>query len=84
MQVYPGPDGTPLESLRLMAFHHAMQDLRALSWCESLLGREGTMALLEEGKPAPLTLEEYPMDGHWLLTMRQRVNQAIRDKRNLA
>lgn len=84
MQVYPGPDGTPLESLRLMAFHHAMQDLRALSWCESLMGREETMALLEEGKPAPLTLEEYPMDGHWLLSMRQRVNQAIRDKRNLA
>ena len=38
--VYPGADGTPLESIRLKVFHHALQDHRALNLLEELGGRE--------------------------------------------
>lgn len=76
-QVYPGANGAVRESLRLMAFHHAMQDLRALQACETAIGREATLALLEEDLAAPLSLTDYPMDGVWLLSLRQRINRAI-------
>ncbi|MBD2866220.1 DUF4091 domain-containing protein [Paenibacillus oceani] len=76
--VYPGEDGTPVESLRFEVFREALQDLRALELLESLVGRERTMELLEEGAGAPITFEEYPRDAAWLLACRERINEEIR------
>jgi hypothetical protein len=76
--VYPGPDGAPVESLRLEVFHEALQDLRALELLESLIGREKTIALMEEGAGEPITFDVYPKDSTWLLDCRERINEAIR------
>lgn len=73
--VYPGRDGKPEESIRLMAMHEAMQDARALALLEKLAGREKALAVLEaEGE---VTLEKYPWDSVSMLRARARINAAI-------
>ena len=76
-QVYPGPNGVPQESIRMMLAAEAMQDLRALQYLEALAGREEAMRVLEEGLEAPIEFDRYPRDSAWLLKLRQRVNAAI-------
>ena len=46
--VYPAPDGTPYDSLRLYAFMELLQDYRLLHLHEERYGREATLALAEE------------------------------------
>ncbi|UVI30756.1 DUF4091 domain-containing protein [Paenibacillus spongiae] len=75
--VYPGEDGTPVESLRLAVFTEALQDLRALELLEGMVGRERTLAIMEEGLAEPLTFDNYPTDDIWLLACRERINAAI-------
>ena len=75
--VYPGDGGEPLESIRMMVFHEALTDLRALKLLEQLTSREHVMALLEDGVAAPITFTQYPQDASYLLTLRLRVNQEI-------
>lgn len=76
-QVYPGEGGQPEESLRLLLFQHAMQDLRALQLLEELSSREEVVRLIHEGLSSPLTVYNYPLEEAWLLNLRHRVNQEI-------
>ena len=76
-KVYPGENGVPEESLRIVVLHQAMQDLRALNWLEALIGREKTLEILLSCADGPLTLTEYPRDPAFFTTLRQRVNSAI-------
>lgn len=80
--VYPGNDERPLISLRLRVFYDALQDMRALQLAESLIGRERTTALLEQGIDKPLTFVDYPRSDEWQLNMRERINDAIRKELN--
>lgn len=75
--VYPAPDGTAWESLRLIVFHEALQDQRALELCETLCGRDDVLRLLEEGLKKPITFSRYPRRASYLLKLRERVNAAI-------
>jgi len=77
--VYPGKDGQPWPSLRQAVFYDGLQDVRALKLCESLYGRDYTMALLEEGI-APITFKRYPKDAQYLLNLREKLNAAIAAK----
>lgn len=76
--VYPGAEGEPLPSLRLKVFADGLRDLRALQLLESRIGRERTLALIADGI-APLTFTDYPHDPAWLLGLRERVNQKIKE-----
>lgn len=83
--VYPGVDG-PIDSIRYEVFREALQDLRALRLLESLVGRAKTTAILEDvtvpgADPdlQPITFSRYPQSDEWLLSVRERVNQAIKD-----
>ena len=75
--LYPGQGGLPEESLRMLLFLQALQDLRALEGLEKKTSREEVLALIQDGLPAPLTLTEYPTKAQWLLTLRHRVNQTL-------
>ena len=75
--VYPGANGEPLESLRLVNFHHALQDMRALALCEKLIGREQTVRLIEQDTD-PITFKRYPKSDLWLVCARERINAAIK------
>lgn len=74
--VYPGETG-PIESIRLEVFYEALQDLRALELLETLIGKERTVALIEDGLSEPLTFSVYPHSTEWMLEVRERINQAI-------
>ncbi|WP_274365152.1 glycoside hydrolase domain-containing protein [Paenibacillus thermotolerans] len=75
--VYPGEDGRPVGSIRAALLREAMQDVRALQLLEELVGRERTLAVLEEGLIEPLTFTRYEKDEMWLLGLRERVNRMI-------
>ncbi|MGN0555115.1 MAG: DUF4091 domain-containing protein [Candidatus Fimenecus sp.] len=75
--VYPAKDGTPYNSLRLNVFYDAFQDMLALKLLESKIGREKTLAVLEDGLEKPITFSEYPHGAKWILETRERVNRAI-------
>lgn len=45
--VYPSPDGHAYDSLRIVAFKEALNDLSACELCASLIGKEETVKLLE-------------------------------------
>jgi len=75
--VYPNKDGTPGESIRIMVFHEALQDLRALELLESLAGREFVLGLIEEGADMPVTFGEYPKTDEYILDLREKVNREI-------
>ena len=77
--VYPGLNGEPWPSLRQVVFHEGLQDLRLLKLCQQRLGREQTMAILEEGI-APITFKHYPREADWLLGLRRRLHKAIENK----
>ena len=76
-QVYPGKDGIPEESIRLMVTDEALRDLRALTWLENLRGRAFTEHLIHEGLTEPITFTRYPLDDAYYLALREKVNRAI-------
>ena len=47
--VYPAQDGTAYSSLHCQQFYMALEDHKAMMLCESLVGREKTLAAVEEG-----------------------------------
>ncbi len=76
-QVYPGADGQPEDSIRLMVTSEALYDMRAFDLLERLAGREFVMALIEEGLSEAITFKRYPTGAEYLLRLRERVNREI-------
>ena len=74
--VYPAPDGSPWESIRLLVFYDGIQDMRAYSLCEQLYGKDYVMGIIEE-EIEPITFKSYPLNGEYLLKVRERINRAI-------
>ena len=75
--VYPGADGTPIDSLRFEVFREAMQDLRALQMLEEKIGRPAVVSLIHEGLDRNITVHRYPRSAQWLLELRERVNREL-------
>ncbi len=77
--VYPGSDGKPEESIRIMLMQEAFQDLAALKYLESVKGRECAMKCLLEEEYGELRFDQYPTDIEYILRVRERVNQELKD-----
>ena len=75
--VYPGRDGYPEESIRMMVHAEALQDLRACQLLETLAGREFVMECIEENLSEPLTFRKFPKSDYYLLSLRNRINREI-------
>lgn len=71
--VYPGENGDPEESLRLMVLNEAFNDFRALKLLESLSSRRETLSLLDDN----LTFKEYPWDNDYIINLREKINSRI-------
>lgn len=78
--LYPGDDGEPVISQRLVCFNEALQDQRALQLLESLAGRAYVERLLEEEAGMVITFNNYPAGEEFLLRVRNRINRAIQEK----
>lgn len=75
--VYPDSDGTPLESIRLMALEEALQDLRALELCESLYSRETVIAAVESVLGEPISFRRCARSEEEMLQIRSVINEMI-------
>lgn len=75
--VYPGADGHPEESIRMMVHYEALTDLRALELLESLTSKEHVMELIEGELEEPLTFKRYPKSDMYLISLRNKVNREI-------
>lgn len=78
--VYPAEDGTPLESIRLRSFYEAICDLRALTLCEKLCGRDAVLEAVNSVFPQPFDFKNYPSDGIYILALRHKINSMIEEK----
>lgn len=72
--VYPGKNGKPEESIRLMMMYEAMADLCAMNLLEELCGREAVLECIEADQ---VTMEVYPRNREYLAACRERVNERI-------
>lgn len=77
--VYPAENGEALESLRLKVLNDGFEDLRALRLLESKIGREKVLEFIDKDLFKPLTFMEYPHENDWLLEMREKINQKIKE-----
>ncbi len=75
--VYPGREETPMPSLREVVFFDGLQDMRALYLLEDLIGRDGTVALVEDGIE-PVRFDKYPYNRDFVLGLRERINAEIK------
>lgn len=74
--VYPAVDGTALESMRIVQFREAIDDLRAMMLAESLVGREAVVAALEE-LTGEIVFSRCVCDSAAMLAIRERINAII-------
>ena len=80
--VYPGKDGTPVESIHHEVFAEGLQDLRALRLLEKLIGTEKVNELLDKATPGrvkKMTMTEYPRGEQNVLKLRKQINELIRE-----
>lgn len=75
--VYPGADGRPEESIRMMVHYEALTDHRALTLLASLTSKEHVVNLIEEDLADPLTFRLYPKSDMYLISLRNKVNREI-------
>ena len=64
-----------------MVQSEAFQDLRALTLLESRIGFEAVKELIEEGF-GPITFFSYPKSPAYLLELRGKVNQRLKESLN--
>ncbi len=75
-QVYPGRDGKPVASIRLMLVQQALQDLRAMQRLEQLTDRQTVLDLIDAGIE-PIRFDRYPQEESYILDLRNRINREI-------
>ena len=73
--VYPGVDGKPEDSLRMMALNEGFQDYRALVKYEEKVGRAEVIALIERLFGGKLSMENYPASYKYIEDLRKTINQ---------
>lgn len=74
-QVYPGYDGMPEDSLRLMVVFHGMQDLRAMQLLASLTDKKTVVDMIDaEGE---VEFDKYPKSKEYIFELRRKINKAI-------
>ena len=76
--VYPSNDGTALESIRIVSFYEALQDLKAMKLCEKYYGHDAVVAAIEEEFGKTLTFDTCAKSGEMMLRIRKRVNDMIK------
>lgn len=77
--VYPGKEGIPEESIRMMLMDEAFSDYRALKLLETLTDRENALQCLEEDRFGELEFDRYPKGKSYINRVRENVNRKIKE-----
>lgn len=74
--VYPGRKGKPTESIRLLAFKRAMDDIRVMKLCESYYSHDTVVNEIEK-ITGTIEFDECIEDSATMLKVRERLNEMI-------
>lgn len=75
--VYPAQDGSALESVRILSFYEALQDVRALRLAETLCGRERVIEEIEHIFGEEIRFDTCAKSAKPLLEIREKINEMI-------
>lgn len=75
--VYPAQDGSALESVRIISFYEALQDMRAFQLAESLCGRERVIEEIERAFGEEIRFDKCATSAEPLLKIREKINEMI-------
>jgi len=76
--VYPGANGEALESIRIIAHHQALTDIKAMKLCEKLYGHDAVVEVIESTLGKTLTFDTCAKSAETMLLIRERVNAMIK------
>ena len=77
--VYPAQNGEALESIRILSFYDALQDVRAFQLAEQLCGRERVITEMEALFGEEIRFDRCAKSAEPLLKIRERINQMIQE-----
>ena len=75
--VYPAEDGTAYESTRIIVFHEALQDCRAMKLAESFYGKERVIAEIEAVFGQEIKFSRCARSSDMMLAIRAKVDELI-------
>lgn len=75
--VYPGANGIPEESIRLLALEEGMKDLTLLQALAEKTSYEAVVALMEEDLDSPITFFDYPTSDFYYTRLRNHINREL-------
>ncbi len=75
--VYPAEDGTAYESTRILVFHEALEDARAMALCASFYGKPCVVAEMEKVLGCEITFDHCAKSAETMLAIRARVDEMI-------
>ena len=76
--VYPDRNGEALESLRIIVFHEALQDIKAMKLLEKLTNKETVVKLIDEAIGTNVTFDTCAKNANQILSLRAKVNELIK------
>ena len=76
--VYPGANGEALESIRIIAHHQGLTDIKAMKLCEKYYSHDEVVAAIEEIFGQELTFETCAKSAKTMLAIREKINSMIK------
>ena len=77
--VYPAENGEALESLRIIVFYEALQDIKAMKLLEKYVGKEAVVKLIDEAIGTDVTFDTCAKRADQIISLRERVNALIKE-----
>ena len=74
--VYPAQNGEAMESIRILSFYEALQDVRAMKLAETYYGKDAVVAALEEIL-GEIKFSKCATNAATILSMREKINDMI-------
>ena len=76
--VYPGANGEALESIRIIAHHQGLTDIKAMKLCEKFYGHDAVVEVIENTLGKTLTFDTCAKSAETMLLIRERINSMIK------
>ncbi len=77
--VYPGANGEALESIRIIAHHQGLIDIKAMKLCEKFYGHDAVVEAVENVLGKTLTFDTCAKSAETMLLIRERINSMIKN-----
>ena len=78
--VYPAMDGSAIESMRIVVFYDALQDIRAMKLAESLCGKEAVISAMENAFGKEIKFDICARSSDEMHNVRNAVIELIKSK----